>query len=87
MASAPKIKEWPRKLNLRDGTPADYLGVCPISGRHRVRFVRGHCPTLTNGPNPRLNLDWSLVYTLDDNGVCRCDQQPGPMDYDPQVAS
>lgn len=75
MASARKIEEWPREFTTRSGIKVRYLGKCPISGRHRI------------GQPAPTNPQWTWVWTLDDNGICRCDGQPGEHDYVPQVAS
>lgn len=46
---------------LRDGSHADYLGQCPITGRHRVRTRAGASPKIDG-----------TVWLLDEHGrACR----------------
>jgi len=90
VSGAPAIADWPRELVLRDGTPATYEGTS-LTGRHRVRFLRTASPTIRERSGLARQLppdaDWSVVYLLGNDGVCRCDGQQGPFDYTPAGAS
>jgi hypothetical protein len=61
---------WTQRVRLQNGSEADYLGRCPITGKHRVHQASPSNPT---GP--------TTTWLLDDDGRCRGDKQPCGEDY------
>lgn len=66
------VLDWARPLQTKDGRRGELLPATTIETRRRVLFP--------NRADPKTGLP--TVFLFSEEGICRCDGQPGPMDLE-----
>ena len=72
---------WTKLVRVRDGRIADYLGVCGITGKHRVRTYKDNRGRPVDAPVGVRNDISYTTWLIADDGRCRGDKADSPNDY------